>query len=283
MRILRTLEEARAYAHAVHAAGERLALVPTMGALHAGHLAITRTARQHAERVVMSIFVNPTQFAPHEDFAAYPRDEAGDFAAAEGAGVDAIFAPDVATMYPAGAATVVAVPAMAQTLCGISRPEHFPGVCTVVCKLFGITGCDVAVFGEKDYQQLAILKRMSIDLNLPVQVIGHPVERDPDGLAMSSRNRYLDARTRQLALGLSAALFGARARFAAGERQVEALRAPAEAEVAAIEGAQLDYLSLVDAESLATLQGAISRPALLAVAVRFGHIRLIDNVVLDPG
>lgn len=282
MHILRTLDEARAYAHAVHAAGERLALVPTMGALHAGHLTLTRTARLHAERVVMSIFVNPTQFAPHEDFAAYPRDEAGDFALAEGAGVDAVFAPDVPTMYPPGAATVIAVPALARTLCGASRPDHFPGVCTVVCKLFGITGCDVAVFGEKDYQQLAILRRMSTDLNLPVKVVGHPIERDPDGLAMSSRNRYLNAESRAKALGLSAALFAARARFEAGERDGEVLRAAAQAQVAAIDGARVDYVSVVDAVTLAPLDGPIATPALLALAVFFGHIRLIDNVVLDP-
>lgn len=280
MQILRSIEEVRAYTRAVHGAGQRLALVPTMGALHSGHLALVRTAQAHAERVVMSIFVNPTQFAPNEDFDAYPRDERGDLDKAEAAGVHAVFLPQAHEIYTPDAATVVSVPSLATQLCGGSRPHHFAGVCTIVSKLFLITGCDVAVFGEKDYQQLAIIRRMTLDLNLPVQVVGHPIERAADGLALSSRNRYLNEAQRTEAPRLYASLQAAQRAFEAGERDAERLRALVRAQLEAVPGLQVDYVSVVDAADLQPIEGALERPALVALAALFGRTRLIDNLVL---
>lgn len=278
MEILRTRAAMRAYRQTHRDA--RLGLVPTMGYLHDGHLALMKTAAAHAERVVASIFVNPTQFGPGEDLDRYPRDEAGDLAKCEAAGCAAVFLPSVAEMYPPGAATRVEVPPLAEHLCGASRPTHFAGVCTVVCLLFNVTGCDVAVFGEKDYQQLAIIRRMARDLALPVEVVGHPIVREADGLAMSSRNAYLSPEQRREAVALSAALAEARAKFEAGERDAEALRAVMRARIEAAAGGEIDYVEVVDAEALRPIDGAIERPARAALAVRFGATRLIDNAAL---
>lgn len=278
MEILRTRAAMRAY-RAAHR-GARLGLVPTMGFLHDGHLALMKTAAGHAERVVASVFVNPTQFGPGEDLDRYPRDESGDLAKCEAAGCAAVFLPSVDEMYAPGAATRVEVPPLAEFLCGASRPTHFAGVCTVVCLLFNITGCDVAVFGEKDYQQLAIIRRMVRDLALPVEVVGHPIVREADGLAMSSRNAYLSAEQRREAVALSAALAEARAKFGAGERDAEALRAVMRARVAAAAGGEVDYVEVVDADALRPIEGAIEAPARAALAVRFGATRLIDNAAL---
>lgn len=279
MEILRTRAEIRAFTARRHAAGERVGLVPTMGYLHDGHLALMQTAAKHAEAVVASVFVNPTQFGPNEDFERYPRDEAGDLARCAAAGCAAVFAPPVAEMYRPGAATRVEVPALARHLCGQSRPTHFQGVCTVVCLLFGVTGCDVAVFGEKDWQQLAIIRRMVEDLALPVEVIGHPIVREADGLAMSSRNVYLDPKQREEAVALSAALADARARYAAGERDPDALRALMRDRIAATSG-RIDYVEVVDAAALEPLPSPITAPARAALAVFFGGTRLIDNAAL---
>lgn len=284
MQVLRTIEAVRAFSAARHAAGERVALVPTMGYLHDGHLSLMRAARERAGAVMASIFVNPTQFGPNEDFARYPRDEAGDLAKAARAGCDAVFLPSVEAMYPPGAATRVEVPTLAAPLCGVSRPTHFAGVCTVVLKLFNITRCDVAVFGEKDYQQLAVIRRMVRDLDVPVEVVGHPIVREPDGLAMSSRNVYLSAAERAAALALGRGLADARAAWAAGERDPRRLEAVVRARVASAPGAAVDYIEARDAEDLSVLDGPATRPVLLALAVRFGATRLIDNTVLaTPG
>jgi pantoate--beta-alanine ligase len=270
-----------AWAEAARARGERIAFVPTMGYLHAGHVALLEEGRRRGDRLVLSIFVNPTQFGPGEDLDRYPRDVDGDLRKAGGAGTDVAFVPERAAMYPPGFQTYVEVREVSRGLDGHSRPGHFTGVATVVCKLFQIVRPHVALFGEKDFQQLAVIRRMVRDLDLPLEVIGLPTVREPDGLAMSSRNSYLDPDERRRAAALSRGLFAARARFQAGEREaallLAAARAPLEAEAAAI-----DYLELRDAEQLAPLERVGDRPAVLAVAAFIGRTRLIDNVRLDP-
>lgn len=261
--------------------GTPVAFVPTMGFLHEGHLSLLREGRRRAGsgRLVLSIFVNPTQFGPHEDFDRYPRDEAGDLARAATCGVDVAFCPQSrAELYPQGTQTWVEVQGLDQHLCGASRPGHFRGVCTVVAKLWGLVRPDVALFGEKDYQQLAILRRMHADLFLPGEVVGMPIVREADGLAMSSRNANLSPEARQQALQISRYLAEVRARFAAGARAAAALLAdPA----AALQPGRVDYVSLVDADELQPV-GRVERPALCAVAAYFGGVRLIDNALLTP-
>jgi pantoate--beta-alanine ligase len=254
--------------------GHRIAFVPTMGALHEGHVTLLREARKRGDRLVLSIFVNPTQFGPHEDLARYPRDLPGDLAKAAGAGTDVAFVPEAGEMYPAGFQTSVEVRELARGLDGQFRPGHFGGVATVVTKLFNIVRPDVSVFGEKDFQQLAIVRRLAADLSLGVEIVGVPTVREPDGLALSSRNAYLSPAERARALSLSRALFAARERAAAGERDAAALLAGARAELD-VDG--LDYLELCDAGSLAPI-ARIDRPAVLLVAASIGRTRLIDNV-----
>ncbi len=275
MELLRSVAEIRAF-RARHA-GRRLGLVPTMGALHEGHLSLMRDCAQRAEVTVASIFVNPTQFGPNEDLDAYPRDEEGDLAKAESAGCDAVFLPSVEVMYPAGAATTVSVAALTAPLCGASRPGHFDGVTTVVLKLLNLSGCDLAVFGEKDYQQLAVIRRMVRDLDVPVEVIGHPIVRESDGLALSSRNVYLDTDERRRALGLSRGLARAAEGWEAGERDPRIL------EAAMVEGleARVDYAEARDAEDLSALDGPARGPVVLAIAAFVGRTRLIDNRLLS--
>lgn len=260
--------------------GLKVALVPTMGALHEGHLSLIALARRHADRVVASVFVNPVQFDRADDFARYPRDVERDGALLAGAGADVLFAPDVHEIYPAGAQTFVTVDQLAQPLCGAHRPGHFRGVATVVAKLFTIVQPDVAVFGEKDYQQLAVIRRMVRDLFLDVDVIGAPIVREPDGLAMSSRNRHLDEAERAAARCLSLALTAAEAAVAAGERNAAAITEAASAVLAREPLARVEYLALVDPESLAPVAGMDDR-ALLALAVWIGSTRLIDNRLLE--
>jgi pantoate--beta-alanine ligase len=263
--------------------GRRVGFVPTMGALHEGHLSLVREARKHADFVVCSIFVNPTQFGPNEDFAKYPRDLAGDVDKLEG--VDVVFAPRPDAMYPRGERTRVRVDGLTEHLCGPHRPGHFEGVTTVVAKLFSVVGPCAAVFGKKDYQQLAVLRRMTIDLFFPVEIIGHPIVREADGLAMSSRNAYLSAEERGRALGLSRGLRAAANAFQRGERSAGRLRRLALAE---IEPAvtSIDYVTVADADALTPFADDADVPdrALLAGACRVGATRLIDNVVLgeDP-
>lgn len=262
-----------------------MGFVPTMGALHDGHLALVREARKHAGFVVASIFVNPTQFGPNEDFAKYPRDLAGDTAKLEPAGCDLVFAPNAGAMYPPGEKTRVRVDGLTEHLCGPHRPGHFEGVTTVVAKLFSVVGPCVAVFGKKDYQQLAVLKRMATDLFFPIEVRGYPIVREADGLAMSSRNAYLSAPERERALGLSRGLRAAANAFAAGERRAGALRMLVHAEVEKI-ASSIDYVTVADADAISPVADDERTPdrVLLAIACRVGGTRLIDNVVLgeDP-
>ena len=267
---------------ALRAQGRRIGFVPTMGNLHDGHLSLVRIAKKHADVVVVSIFVNPTQFGPNEDFAAYPRTFAADRALCEAEGVDLVFYPSVPDMYPAGASVSVTEKSLSRTLCGAARPGHFDGVCTVVAKLFNIVLPHVAVFGEKDAQQLRVIRRMVRDLRFPVDIVSGPTAREPDGLARSSRNQYLTAEQRPQAVCLRRALAEAERRFAAGERDPAALVAAMRAVVAQAPAAKIDYIAIVDDETLQPLSGPIARPALAALAVWVGQPRLIDNTVLRP-
>ncbi len=260
-------------------AGNRVALVPTMGSLHDGHLSLVRLARRHADKVVVSIFVNPTQFAPGEDFAAYPRDEAGDLARCAAGGVDAVFLPSPDEMYPPDATITITESTLSKTLCGQSRPTHFQGVLTVVNKLFNITRADAAVFGMKDAQQLAVIRRMVRDLDLAVEIIAAPIVREPDGLAMSSRNAYLSPGERRQARCLRQALDLAEAAWSRGETGAAPLLERMRGHLEQTPGAEVDYLAAVDADTLAPVERL--RPGILiALAVRMGRTRLIDNTLL---
>jgi pantoate--beta-alanine ligase len=268
--VVRTSAEMTAWSAAAHARGQRVAFVPTMGALHEGHVTLLRDGRRRAEKLVLSIFVNPTQFGPNEDLARYPRDLAGDLAKAAAAGTDVAFVPEVAEIYPLGFQTTVQVGELSRGLDGPFRPGHFAGVATVVAKLFNIVRPDLALFGEKDFQQLAIVRRMVADLAMAIEIVGVPIVREPDGLAMSSRNAYLSAAERARALSLSRALFAARDRAAALVRVARA----------ALDVDRLDYLELCDASTL-TAVARLDRPCVLAVAGFIGRTRLIDNVQLS--
>jgi len=278
--VLRSIDDARRLADGVHRSSARLALVPTMGYLHAGHLALIGEAKQLADRVVVSIFVNPTQFAPDEDFARYPRDAKGDELKCEQAGVDAVFAPEIGEMYPPGFQTFAEVGELSRGLCGERRPGHFRGVATVVTKLLSILRPDVALFGEKDYQQLQVIRRLNADFNLGSKIIAVPTVREPDGLAMSSRNAYLSPVDRVRALAIFRGLRRSQQLVAEGIRQSRDLLAAIRSELAR---AQLreDYVAIVDAETLAPLELLDSRPARALVAAVAGSTRLIDNVGLD--
>ena len=282
MKIIESASEMQQTALALRAQGRRIGFVPTMGNLHDGHLSLVRIAKQHADVVVVSIFVNPTQFGPNEDFAAYPRTFEADRALCEAEGVDLVFYPSVPDMYPAGASVSVTEKSLSRTLCGAARPGHFDGVCTVVAKLFNVVLPHVAVFGEKDAQQLRVIRRMVRDLRFPVDIVSGPTAREPDGLARSSRNQYLTAEQRPQAAGLRRALDEAERQFAAGERDPAALVAAMRAVVARAPAAKIDYVEIVDDETLQPLAGPIARPALAALAVWVGTPRLIDNAVLRP-
>ena len=266
--------------------GLRVGVVPTMGALHDGHLALVAEAKRHAQKVVVTIFVNPTQFGPKEDFSRYPRDLAGDLSACTRAGADFVFAPkSPEVLYGPGDETRVRLGETAAHLEGSFRPGHFEGVATICTKLFQIVGPSVAVFGRKDYQQLAVIRRLVADLFLPIEIIGYPTHREPDGLAMSSRNRYLGETERTRALAIARGLDAAVRAFEGGERRASALAAMARSP---IEQAfdSIDYVSIADADRVAPLadDALVDGRALLAVAARIGQTRLIDNVVLgeDP-
>ncbi len=258
------------------AEGNRIALVPTMGALHAGHLELVRAAGAEADKVIVSIFVNPTQFAPGEDFASYPRTEEADLASLSKLSIDAIFAPTVAGMYPDGYATTISVAGPATGLESDARPHFFQGVATVVAKLFIACAPDVAMFGEKDYQQLLVVRRMAADLGLPVSVIGLPTVRAPDGLALSSRNGYLSAEERAAAPRLHAALAAAAAAMRSGVDATAALAAATDALETA--GFRVDYVALRNAETLAEVADPVREPLRLLAAARLGKTRLIDNI-----
>ncbi len=276
--VLRTPREMTAWSEASRARGERIAFVPTMGALHEGHVSLLREGRRRGDKLALSIFVNPTQFAPTEDLARYPRDLPGDLAKAATAGTDVAYVPDARDVYPPGYQTFVEVRDVSQGLDGASRPGHFVGVATVVCKLFNVVRPHVALFGEKDFQQLAVIRRMVGDLDLGVELAALPTVREPDGLAMSSRNAYLSPDERARALSLSRGLGAARARFAAGERDAAALVAAARA---ALDGQvdRVDYVELRDAETLAPVT-RLEREGVLLIAAFVGKTRLIDNARL---
>ncbi len=259
-------------------AGERIALVPTMGALHDGHMALVEAARRQAARVMVSIFVNPMQFGAGEDLARYPRREAADTRMLTAAGVDALWLPDVETMYPAGFATTISVAGVSEGLDGAARPGHFDGVATVVAKLFHQVAPDVALFGEKDYQQLAVIRRLTSDLNLDIEIVGIGTQRDDDGLALSSRNIYLLPEERQAAVALPRALGVAAATI---ERGGDAAAALAQARTTLTNaGFVVDYVELVDAETLGVPSPA--RPMRLLAAAKLGTTRLIDNIAVAP-
>jgi pantoate--beta-alanine ligase len=275
----------RAACDDVRRQGGVLGLVPTMGALHEGHMSLVRMARARASTVAVTIFVNPTQFGPGEDLARYPRTLEQDLNLCREAGVGLVFSPDASEMYPPRERTRVRVSGLTDALCGPRRPGHFEGVATVVSKLFNVAGPCLAVFGRKDYQQLKVIERMVRDLLLPIEIVSHPTVRDPDGLAMSSRNRYLTPAEREAALSIPRALGAAIAAFQAGERRARALRAPV-ADALSAAGLRIDYAELTDADELEPFsdEAGLGSRALLAIAAFAGNTRLIDNVVLgeDP-
>jgi pantoate--beta-alanine ligase len=269
----------RAAMDAARASGRRTGLVPTMGALHDGHLALVDEARRRgAGFVALTLFVNPTQFGPNDDFSRYPRTFEADLARCRAAGVDVLFAPQREAMYPEGFSSVVEVKGITDTLEGTHRPGHFAGVTTIVLKLFALAGPSVAVFGRKDYQQWKVIEHMTRDLDLPIEVVGMPTVREPDGLALSSRNRYLSPEERMRALGISRGIRAAMRAFAAGERATSVLESLARAEIAPAFDS-IDYVTVADPETLAVNERTGDR-ALVVVAARIGKTRLIDNAVL---
>jgi len=280
MQIATTIESTRAASRAARSAGKRIGLVPTMGALHEGHLSLVRVAKAKSDFVVVSLFVNPLQFGPTEDLAKYPRTFERDREMLEREGTHLLFAPTAAEMYPTRDATYVNVEGLSERLDGQSRPGHFRGVTTVVSKLFHIVEPDIAIFGQKDAAQVAIIRRMVRDLNFPVEIVVAPIVREPDGLAMSSRNAYLDPHQRQQALVLSRSLQRVQELFRKGERSTEKLVAAGREVFAEQAGVRPDYLSIVDPESLETLT-EITSDALVAVAAYVGTTRLIDNLALN--
>lgn len=281
MKVLRTIDETRMSSRAVRTRGSHLGLVPTMGALHEGHLSLVRAAKAKSDVVAASIFVNPTQFGPNEDFTRYPRDLDRDLALLECEGVDVVFVPSVEEMYPQQSVTWVTIEGLSDRLCGKSRPGHFRGVATVVAKLFNIVEPELAFFGQKDAAQVAVIRRMVRDLNMPVQIEVGAIVREPDGLAMSSRNAYLSPEQRKNALILFRALTRAQKMFEGGERNPAPLIAAARQELATKPAVRLDYFEIVDPDELTPL-ATINRPALVAVAAFVGNTRLIDNIVLEP-
>lgn len=282
MEIIRTVADMKARAAAWKAEGLSIGLVPTMGSLHEGHESLMDAARAASDRVVVSVFVNPIQFGPGEDYEAYPRDLERDARICERHGVDVVFHPEVDDMYVPAHNTFVVMETLIDSLCGASRPGHFRGVCTVVTKLFNIVQPHRAFFGQKDAQQLAIIKRMVADLNMNVTVVGCPIVREADGLAKSSRNAYLSAEERQAALVLSRAIFAGKAAVEAGERDAAALKALMGGIIEAEPLARIDYVEVVDGVTMQPTD-AIGAMALVAMAVYIGSTRLIDNFLYEEG
>jgi pantoate--beta-alanine ligase len=277
--LFHTPSELRSQVNAWRKAGLRIGLVPTMGALHAGHLSLVTLAKQHADKVVASIFVNPTQFGPNEDFSRYPRMESADIAALETVGIDGVYVPSVEAIYPQGFATTILVKGITEMLCGAVRQGHFDGVATVVTKLLMQASPDVAVFGEKDYQQLHVIKQVVADLNLPVKILGAPIVREADGLAMSSRNQYLSAEERQTALALYQTLNTVAEKLKT--QPASAIIPDAMKAVMAAGFDSVDYLELRSSDGLDPME-KLDRPARLLIAARLGKTRLIDNIAVEP-
>jgi pantoate--beta-alanine ligase len=280
MKIIESIAEMQQLSLAARGAGTTIALVPTMGYLHEGHASLMREGRRIGGLLVTSIFVNPAQFGVGEDLAAYPRDLERDVKIAGECGVDLIFAPSAAAMYPPGYQTYTEVERLTLPLCGANRPGHFRGVTTVVGKLFNIVQPHAAIFGRKDYQQLAVIRRMVADLNIPVEIIGMPIVREADGLAMSSRNSYLSPAERQSALCLCCSLEAAKALYRSGERRPATLRERVMAVIGKEAAAMIEYVELKDGDNLENIREADDR-TLLALAVRIGKTRLIDNCILE--
>ena len=279
MQVIEQIADMRAWSEGERRRDRRIVFVPTMGSLHEGHLSLVRDAKTRGERVVVSIFVNPMQFGPSEDFAKYPRDLQHDRALLESLGIDVLFHPTVAEIYPDGYQTHIEVENLSLPLCGSVRPGHFRGVATVVAKLFNIVRPHVAIFGEKDFQQLQVVRRLVRDLSMDIEIVGHPIVREADGLAMSSRNAYLTPEERRAAVCLSRALCQAEKRVRRGETSAAALLRGVAAELGKEPLAQVEYAKLCDADSLQEIDRVQGR-AVLALAVRFGRARLIDNRVI---
>jgi pantoate--beta-alanine ligase len=279
MRIIDTVAAMQSVCRSARKEGKTIALVPTMGYLHDGHASLMIEGRKQCDLLVTSIFVNPTQFGVNEDLDKYPRDLERDCAIAQAAGVDIIFAPTAADMYPGGYQTYVNVEQVSLPLCGASRPGHFRGVTTVVAKLFNIIQPHLALFGKKDYQQLAVIRTMVTDLNMDIDIIGMPIVREADGLAMSSRNSYLNGEQRQMALCLSKGIRTARRAYQDGERSIAMLQEKVRAIIQAEPGASIDYVEFLDGDTL-TEQTTADARTLLALAVKIGPVRLIDNHIL---
>lgn len=280
MEIFQTVEAFKDYTKAMKAAGKTIALVPTMGALHAGHIALMEAARKAADVVIASVFVNPIQFGPNEDYEAYPRAFSEDCEKLKQVPVDAVFHPEPTALYPEGYATYVAVEGdITNKLCGAQRPGHFRGVATVVTKLLHLARADKAFFGQKDAQQVVVVRRVAVDLNLPVEIVMVPIVREESGLALSSRNRYLSAEEREAALVLSRSLREAEKAFSGGEREAAKLTAMVTAIIEGEPLATIDYVALYSFPALRAIE-RVEEPALLAIAVKIGQTRLIDNIIL---
>jgi len=279
MRVIESIKEMQIRSESLRLAGKKIAFVPTMGYFHEGHLSLMKEARNRADQVVTSIYVNPTQFGPKEDFSKYPRDFERDAQMAQSVGVDVIFFPPDKEMYPNGYQTYVDVEKVTQNLCGMSRPGHFRGVTTVCCKLFNIVKPHMAIFGKKDFQQLAAIKRMVADLNLDLEIVGMPTFREPDGLAMSSRNVYLSQEERSSALMLVESLKLAQKLYAAGERKASVIIGEAQKLIKSVQYTQIDYVKICNALTMEDIED-IQGETVMALAVRVGKTRLIDNSVL---
>lgn len=280
MKILHAIEEIRNWYKEERLKGKKIGFVPTMGYLHEGHLTLVQTARRDNDRVVMSIFVNPLQFGPSEDYNTYPRDIQRDISLAEQAGVDVIFLPEVNEIYPAyPQLTTVQVREITERLCGASRTGHFTGVTTVVAKLFNIVQPDRAYFGQKDYQQVQVIKQMANDLNMPIEIVSVPIKREIDGLAMSSRNTYLSEKERKEALCLSEALGICKDNYEKGEKKTEKLKGLIVQRINQEPTAVIDYVEISDAETLKPIE-VVDQPAVVALAVKIGNTRLIDNMII---
>jgi pantoate--beta-alanine ligase len=279
--IIATVKEMQARSDRMRRSGKKIALVPTMGFFHEGHLSLMREGRKRGDDLVVSLFVNPTQFGPGEDFDSYPGNLERDFELARKEHVDVLFAPDKQEVYPNGFQTYVRQERLPDHLCGLSRPGHFQGVTTVVTKLFNITKPHVAVFGRKDYQQFIVIRRMALDLNFDIEIVGSPTTREADGLAMSSRNTFLTARQRNSALALYQSLQKAQHLVENGEKNPKPIIVTASNLIRSCPETDIDYIAICDPETLDDM-AIIDRPALMALAVRVGKTRLIDNMILRP-
>ena len=279
--IINHIDQCQSHSENIRKDGKIIAFVPTMGYLHQGHQSLLAEGRRRADELVLSIFVNPTQFGPNEDLDTYPRDFDRDLKVAEAAGVDTIFFPKADELYPANYQTYVALDLLPHHLCGVSRPVHFRGVATIVTKLFNIVKPHVAIFGQKDFQQLAIIRRLTADLNFNIEIVGAPTVREPDGLAMSSRNSYLSDSQRLSALALYRSLTAAADKVKAGATDAAEIIAQAEKSISEFPETDIDYINIVDPDTLEDIS-VISGPVVMALAVKVGNTRLIDNMTLLP-